>query len=349
MILYGICAATALVALLLSLVIGSKAGPLGRWLGLMDYPDPLGGRKRHDHVTPLMGGTGVVISTVTAILLTRLVFGEVSPVVDSHLSWLGITVFCLYLIGLMDDRFALSPKIRLILAVGLLLVVVVHAPDFSLSMLRFTGQDTTSFLGRFADAFSLLCLVGLLNAVNMADGKNGLVISLSLIWSFVLAWHAPEPILPVISAAIAALAVMLWFNMRGQLFLGDGGSYGISALFGLLAIYIYNHGFPTLRADHIAIMFAVPVFDTIRLMTVRMARGQSPFAGDRDHLHHHLAYRWGWPRGLLIYVALVGVPNLLTLLLPSGALLWLLGSFASYALVLTYSTRDGRFASDATR
>jgi len=93
------------------------------------------------------------------------------------------------------------------------------------------------------------------------------------------------------------------------------------------------------------VLFAIPVFDTIRLMTSRLRRGRSPFAGDRDHLHHHLAQRWGWPnKGLFIYLAMVAVPNLLTVLWPAYAPLWLGVALAAYVGILAHSSRSAPLA-----
>lgn len=334
----------AALALAISWLVGRNAARLGRLLGLLDFPDPSGGRKRHDNITPLVGGLAIAV-TVIAVTLWQLADDSTADAVRTHLGWFAFAVLGMYLIGLTDDRFALGPKIRLALGFFLLLLVVLYAPDFSLPFLRFSGTERTWFLDDAGQGFALLCLVGLLNAVNMADGKNGLVTGIGLIWSLTLLAHCPAPWLPVLVAVIVALAVTMAFNLGGRLFLGDGGSYALSGIFGLLAVYIYNHEFATLRADHIAVLFAIPVFDTIRLMSARLRRGQSPFAGDRDHLHHHLAQRWGWPkRGLFIYLAMVAVPNALTLLLPSYGLLWLALAFAAYVAVLTHASRGARFA-----
>jgi len=330
--------AAGAVALVIGWLVGRNADRLGRAFGLLDFPDTSGGRKRHERVTPLVGGLAVTLAVLAGAAIVYFA-APISPPVRTHLSLFAFAVFGMYLIGLTDDRFALGPKIRLASAFILLLVVVLYAPDFSLPFLRFSWTANTWFLNEFGDAFVLLCLVGLLNAVNMADGKNGLVIGMCLIWGSVLLVHAPAVLAPVLVATLVALAAMMAFNLPGRLFLGDGGSYALSGVFGLLAIYIYNHEFATLRADHIAVLFAIPVFDTIRLMTVRLARRQSPFAGDRDHLHHHLAYRWGWPRGLYIYLTLVAVPNLLTLALPRLSWLWLVLALIAYAGALGLSGR----------
>ncbi len=340
----GESAVAAALALVISWLVGRNADRIGRLFGLVDFPDPSGGRKRHATITPLVGGLAIASTVLVAVLL-RLLDVTTADAVRTHLTWFGFAVTSMYLIGLTDDRFALGPKIRLALGFFVLLLVVLYAPDFGLPFLRFTGSERTWFLDDAGQGFALLCLVGLLNAVNMADGKNGLVTGICLVWSLTLLVHCPEPLLPVLVATIVALGVMMAFNLAGRLFLGDGGSYALSGIFGLFAIYIYNHQFAELRADHIAVLFAIPVFDTIRLMTARLRRGQSPFAGDRDHLHHHLAARWGWPKyGLFIYLSLVAVPNVLTLVLPALAPLWLALALAAYVVVLTHAARSPRFA-----
>ena len=337
-------AAAAGLALAISWLVGRHAARLGRLFGLLDFPDPSGGRKRHDNITPLVGGLAIAL-TVLGIVLLRLFDVTTAEAVRTHLAWFVSAVLGMYLIGLTDDRFALGPKIRLALGFALLLLVVLYAPDFSLPFLRFSGSDRTWFLDDAGQGFALLCLVGLLNAVNMADGKNGLVTGVCLIWGLTLLAYCPAPWLPILIGVIVALAVTMAFNIKGRLFLGDGGSYALSGILGLLAIYIYNHEFARLRADHIAVLFAIPVFDTIRLMTARIRRGQSPFAGDRDHLHHHLAQRWGWPKaGLYIYLAMVAVPNALAVAFPALGPLWLALALAAYVTVIGLSSRGEQFA-----
>ena len=95
-------------------------------------------------------------------------------------------------------------------------------------------------------------------------------------------------------------------------------------MFGLLGIYAWNHGFADVRADDIALIFAVPVFDTLRLIIFRLWQGKSPFTPGRDHLHHYLHARWGWPRPLGWVLTLVAVPNLLAIAFPGTAMLWLM-------------------------
>lgn len=323
----------AFASVIIAALVGSFAGPIGRGLHLLDYPDGAGGRKLHTRVTPLVGGLALVLAVGGAIFVALALTPTADHRTQAQLVWLGVAVASMFVVGAVDDRSTISPLIRLGLSTLVLSVVVNAVPDFTLADLRFTGGGHLSLIVG-AGLFSLLCLVGLLNSVNMADGKNGIVISLGLIWSAVLWPRLPDAMHPILAATAAALTVLLWFNMRNKLFLGDGGGYALSTLFGLLAIFSYNRGVGGAHADDVILMFAIPVIDTLRLIVWRKCQGKSPFAGGRDHLHHYLFAAVGWPRGLWIYVALVALPNLGGLAFPGTAPVWLLLSAAAYGLIL---------------
>ncbi|MCA3255691.1 MAG: hypothetical protein INF91_08760, partial [Alphaproteobacteria bacterium] len=140
-------------------------------------------------------------------------------------------------------------------------------------------------------------------------------------------------------AGLVALGVTFWFNMQSRLFLGDGGSYGIGAFIALLTVSIHNDATPGIAGAaitplQIIAMFLIPVIDTVRLMVARKLRGGSPFEGDRNHLHHHLFNRWGWPRGLVVYAALVGIPNLVAQVEPASAWLAIVVMLSVYVWLL---------------
>ena len=307
---------TAAIGVMIAFSVGFNASKIGAGLGLLDHPD--GARKIHARVTPLVGGFAVAGAAVLAAILVAVLTGDV------RLIGLGIAVAMMFVIGAMDDRKHLPPVLRLGAAMAVLAVLLVLIPVFAITELRFDGVPTIWVLPGFAGlAFTLLCLVGLLNAINMADGKNGIVIGFGLVWTVVLAFHAPPLLLPVLAGAGGALAVTWWFNLRSKLFLGDGGSYSLSALYGLAAIFVYNAPGATMHASDAAVLFAIPVFDTVRLMAVRAMNGRSPLEGDRDHLHHHLYARIGWPLGLWVYLAMIAVPNFGALIFPGTGLAWL--------------------------
>ncbi len=327
----------AVLGAAIAAVIGVAARSIGGTLGLLDFPDDPGGRKLHAGVTPLVGGLAVTLATLAAIAVIAAFANDRGGTAGRDLVRLAGAVGVMFLIGAADDRFDLSVRIRLGLATVVLAFVIASVPDFALTFMRFGQAPAMTLLGWASVPFTLLCVVGLLNAVNMADGKNGIVIGLALIWSAFLIVHLSPELRPVLAAVAGALAVLFVFNLRGRLFLGDGGSYAVSALFGLLAVATYNRAFADIGADDVALLFAVPVFDTLRLVVSRMVERKSPFAGGRDHLHHYLHATVGWPRGLYIYLALAGLPVVVAALVPGTALIWLGSSFVAYVAVLVWA------------
>lgn len=317
----------------IALAIGLNADRLGRGLRLLDVPDPAGGRKLHARVTPLVGGLAVLLATLAGLL-----FPGVEAGFDR--TWFAIAAIGMFLTGLADDRFGLTAPFRLLFATGLLALTLVMVPGFRLAFLLFEGQQELLIFSTLGGiGFTLLCLIGFLNAVNMADGKDGLVIGQAIIWSLVLMVRLPPEQIPLVTALAGALIPLFVLNLRGRLFLGDSGSYGLSAIFGLIAIHAWNNGFADMRASDIALVFALPVYDTIRLILHRLARGKTPFTPGRDHLHHYLHARWGWPRPLPWVLLLVAIPNAGALLLPGTAIFWLAVTLAGYFALLWAATR----------
>lgn len=318
----------------IALVVGTWARPLGEAFGLLDHPDPAGGRKLHLQITPLVGGFAVVTAALLGVAVSALSGGTAGKPVDVAF-WFALTVLAMFLIGVMDDRAGLSAPLRLGITTIVLLLPILAVPDFLVTDLHFAiGDLHLPFGGMLGVGFTLLCLVGLLNAVNMADGKNGLVIGQALIWAVVLAFRLPTELLPLIAALIGVLVVLLAYNCFGKLFLGDGGSYAISAIFGLLAVFAWNRSEGSFFAGDIVVIFALPVIDTLRLIVHRLLLGKSPFTPGRDHLHHYLHARWGWPAPLPLVLGLVAFTNLGALLIPGTGLYWAGVTLVGYAAML---------------
>lgn len=325
---------------LFAMLVGLNARYLGRRLGLLDFPDRAGGRKRHRHVTPLLGGTAVLVPVILVLFAMSLGFGATPGDMAKDMAIIGALAAIFYGVGVTDDRFELSPRFRLVVGILAFSVGMIMVPSLELQTLRFALSDNPRGpmlvipLPYIGTVFTLVCMVGLLNAINMADGKNGLVIGLSLIWTGMMSLYAPAFLQGVLLVLAATLSVALYFNLRGRFFLGDGGSYGLSALLGTLAIYIYNLEDSALTAGAIAVWFLVPVLDCLRLIIVRILKGRSPFSGDRDHLHHHLGYLLGWPNGLLVYWLMVGIPAVVVYVFPDALFQTLAASGAFYATVV---------------
>jgi UDP-GlcNAc:undecaprenyl-phosphate/decaprenyl-phosphate GlcNAc-1-phosphate transferase len=292
----------AMISALLSMLLCLRARSIGHALGLMDVPS---GRKKHAHETPLMGGI-VLLCALLPVAVAAIYLMASDRWLPSFSIWLG-AVSSMALIGIADDRHSLSPRMRLALSFLVFGAAAAYDPTFNVRVLDFEHPAFAFGLGSwwFAIVFTVICLVGLVNAINMADGKNGLVIGLCIGWLVLLSVRAPQPMIPLIMILCVALAVLLVFNMAGRLFLGDGGAYGAAAAIGMLAIMIYNspgdHALRAISAEELVVLFIVPVADSFRLTYTRMRQGRSPMDADRDHLHHHMQDRFGWPQGLFMY------------------------------------------------
>lgn len=296
----------------LSLLICTFALPIGRTLGVLDLPD--GKRKLHARATPLVGGIAV-IAPVLLIAAWQAYATDYTP----FYAVVAGAVLAMTLLGMRDDRKHLSASLRLAIECGIVLTALYLVPGLRIEYLWFRFAETPIFLGGWGGmAFTLICLVGLQNAVNMADGKNGLVIGMALVWTMLLSAYGPAHLSPVMVVLALGLAVALAFNLRGLLFLGDAGTYGLSMLFGLLAIYSYNVGFPRLSADGVMTLFFIPVVDVLRLMVVRLAQRRSPFDSDRNHFHHILLAMLPWHWALAVYLTLAAIPPLVTVYVPTA-------------------------------
>lgn len=294
-----------IAAALLSYLLCSNASAISKKVGLQDIPDE---RKTHKQATPLMGG--IVLLVAFAPVVLGVILANADPVRVFSLSvWLAVIVGMTF-VGILDDRHSLSPRIRLIFSFLIFGLAAYIAPIYNVWVLDFEFVEFRLGLGTRSVAilFTILCCVGLVNAINMADGKNGLVVGLCIGWLVLLALRAHASFYPIICVLLAVLVVLLIYNLKGRLFLGDGGAYGFAAAIGVLSIAVYNspgtHAARAMAAEEIMLLFAVPVMDSVRLAYQRVRNGSSPMAADRNHFHHCLMDKYGWPQGLFIYWAI---------------------------------------------
>ena len=262
--------------------------PLAHRAGWLDHPR---GRKDHGISTPVCGGLGIFagIAVSTGFLLRK------QPIPTAYLIGSGL----LLAVGLLDDLYDLRWWYRVVaqIVAGLVMVYlghggprVEHIPGF------LTGQSVA--LGVYSAPFTVFATVGLINAINMCDGIDGLAGSQSLIALsavVVLGWDAGnETLASRALIVISAITVFMFFNMRfpwqlrARLFLGNGGS----ALLGYtLAWFLYrltqNPEYPV-NPVIAPWLIAIPLIDCLALMVRRVSKGHSPFRADRNHLHHLL-------------------------------------------------------------
>ena len=297
----------------LALLICILAPTIAQSVGLIDTPDS--DRKLHVRPTPLVGGLAVMIPVLVAA--AAFVEDFTQPI---YLVTCSLALF-FFVIGLLDDHKHVPASWRLALAFLVTSVVFAVLPDTQSAALYFGTADNFIQLGSFAAIFFALCLVCLVNSVNMADGHNGLVIGMSVIWALALFLQGPEWVQPICLGLLACLAITLVFNLMGKLFLGDSGSYGIAAIIGLLVIQAHIAEPQSFPAERVIMWFLMPVADCCRIILLRLGMKQSPFTPDRSHLHHILSAWLGPNKGLAAYWVLVAVPVAVSIEASMAALL----------------------------
>jgi UDP-GlcNAc:undecaprenyl-phosphate GlcNAc-1-phosphate transferase len=238
------------------------------------------------------------------------------------------------IVGFFDDRRHIPALLRLIICSGIFGVAISIRSDFVVSALDLQGVSFKIELGLIAIPFSVFCLLAFQNAVNMADGRNGLVGGLAIIWLMALLSYGWHPLTLAIVSLTIGLFIALGANLGGRLFLGDAGTYGIGAFVGLATIWIHRSNIGLHTID-VVTMFLVPVLDMARLFVSRIMAGKSPFAADHDHLHHHLDAAMGWWLGRKTYYTIVALPIISSRLGVSSALDSLMLGLGLYVLVFT--------------
>ena len=311
----------------------SLAGPIGRVLGVIDYPD--GGRHSHARPTPLVGGIALMVPLLIVALAEAVWYGPAGSI----FLVLAIGAFGFLLLGWYDDRDHVPPAVRLLISASLCGALALLQPDLILTEIDLAPEHAVR-LGVIAVPFTIICLVGLQNSINMADGMNGLVIGLAAFWTGCLMFYAPDQLQLYLRFMLLGLLILLPFNLRDSLFLGDAGSYSIGATVGLLMIYCFNVADGRLPMLTVVLWLFVPVADTLRVMVTRLKNDRSPMRGDKNHLHHRLKRRWDGAQSLVIYLGLAGIPSLVAAVWPTTTELMLTLVVAGYGGILWLTRND---------
>ena len=292
--------------------------PIGKYLNIIDHP-----KKNSIHERPVSAIGGIAFFTTIFIYLITNEYDEVN-IVEIYI------IFFIFLIGYLDDRYKLSPYLRLFFITILCLILIKFNSIYLLTKLDFQNFYFKSvFLEEFSIPFTIFCFLILFNAYNFTDGINGLAIIIALIWIIFL----PADDLSFKILFISNSLLLLFFNLKGKIFLGNSGSLLISFFLAMQYIKAYNQE-TGLKADQIFIYFMIPGFDLIRLICSRILTKKSPMKGDMDHLHHLLIKKYSLTISLIIYSVILLLPILAFNLLGIKFVHVLLLSAIIYLLVI---------------
>lgn len=270
-----------LILLFIPLVIN-----LSHRFGLYDELDAY--RKDHGKYISRLGGVGIFC----AFICSAVVFLKTTVDDIYFLLFAGYIVFFL---GLIDDLYGICPLkkclVQLIIAMVLSLVGSYHLTSTYVASGMYGEVYWDSF-------FSIAIIIFTCNSFNLIDGIDGLAGSIGLmvnvvLGSFLFVLGAME--LAIIGFAMAgAISGFLIFNYKpAKIFMGDAGAMFIGLISVCLAIKFIELSVinPQIGCPAPAIVVAaliVPVFDSFRVLMMRILKGISPFKGDRRHIHHCL-------------------------------------------------------------
>ncbi len=301
----------ALVALAFALLVCLNGQWLGQRLSVMDIPDA--DRKRHAAPTPLVGGIAILAALMLWQLGELYLFPTGDAAVEKVLLLCGAGVAVM---GFIDDQTPTYPAVRLLSLLIFVGIAFTIDPSLITAGLNWTRDIFTAMPAWGYLMLMSVSVIGLVNAANMADGQNGLLTGLFLIWALCLSLVSNGDSHCAL-ILLGAASIVFLFNLPGRLFLGDCGSYGVSFMVAVLSIRAHASGAITVAT--VIAWFFIPVADCLRLMITRRLSGRSPLSADRDHLHHRLEATFGTNPALAIYLGTVAATALIAAALPAAA------------------------------
>ena len=262
---------------------------------LVDNPNA---RKLQKRPIPVLGGIAVFFGVICGTLLASNIWDckSILPII--------LAMSMMLYVGAIDDIIDLTPRNRIIIEV-LAILGIIFSDDACIDSLHgLWGIE--SFSWWIGVPLTVFAGVGIINAMNMIDGVNGLSSGLCITFSIMFgiamfrAHDYPNSMLAFVYAG--ALIPFLIHNVLGKtskMFIGDAGTMTMGILMTWYVIQMLRHDHIDQWVNYInsqqlslvaltLAILAVPVGDTLRVMFCRIMKGHSPFKADKTHLHHML-------------------------------------------------------------
>lgn len=248
--------------------------------GAVDLPEP---RKIHTRPVPRIGGAAIALGVYIPVLF----WATADNFVNAYLAGGGILIA----FGLVDDLKGLNYKWKFLGQLLAALVIVFYGGIRITSLGSLLPEDV-QLAEWFAVALTLVVIVGVTNAINLADGLDGLAGGISLLGFCSIAYFAylveADAVFLLSLALAGAIFGFLRFNTYpASVFMGDTGSQllGFSAIaFAVKITQEHTSLSPVLPL----IILGFPILDTLTVMVERLRHGRSPFSPDKNHFHHRL-------------------------------------------------------------
>lgn len=268
-----------IIATFATMVLVPPLGRVAQWLHAVDLPAP---RKIHDAPVPRLGGVAMAIGA----MLPPLVWATLDAQMIGVLC--GIAIILIF--GIWDDLKNIGYQLKFLGQILAVLIVVLYG-GVVIRYVPFLGLSPLA--DSMAIPLTVFALIGVTNAINLADGLDGLaagITLLSLAVIAVLAYAANDNGLLLTTAAVGGSIVgFLRFNTYpARVFMGDSGSQFLGFSAGVLVVVLTQKSSTALSPVLPLVILGLPILDTLMVMTERLREGHSPFLPDKKHIHHRL-------------------------------------------------------------
>lgn len=257
---------------------------------LVDCPDA---RKLQKRPVPVLGGMAVFFGIAVALFVSLI------DTYYANLFGIFVAMGIMLYIGTMDDLMGLSPNMRfLVEIIVVLLLIFINRYQIDDFHGLFGVEQISIWL---AVPLTVFAAVGIINAINLVDGVNGLSSGycvMACIFFGTIFYLAEDPSMVILAAVSAGALIPFFlhnvFGVTSKMFIGDGGTLVMGVIMATFVVNVLYHGSPVAHhyEHQVGLIpftlaaLSVPVFDTLRVMLSRIIRGVSPFHPDKTHLHH---------------------------------------------------------------
>ena len=280
-------------------------------IGMVDHPDSF----RKLQKMPVSVGGGAVIFLVMIALITTLVLCREQVEFTLGLSpklLLPILVVSPFvvMVGLFDDIRGLNGKVKLLLQIIAASVVVGFAKDYSL--ITCFGRDLD--LNHLFYPLAVFWIIGMINAINLLDGGDGVAATVGFFMSLATACIAYLNEHMGISLVALGLAgclsgFFLHNRPRAKVYLGDAGSMFIGLMLATLLLRACVEPGRTISISGPLAIALIPLADALFAVMRRVNAKRTIFATDRGHIHHLLSLKMSSPYRVLLVLMLLVLPG----------------------------------------
>lgn len=289
MVISGTGSIFILLALVMAFLISFASTPtviaLAHKIKAIDVPKDE--RRVHKKPIPLIGGLAIFYGFVISVLCFA--------VIDYELLGILIGSVIMVTVGVIDDKYDLSAKIKLVFQIIAAGVVVYFGVDINFIANPFAnwfGPEYIEF-GFWAIPLTMVWIIGVTNAVNLIDGLDGLAVGVSSIASvalLALTLVSQNLNAAIVTAALAGAGFgFLPYNFNpAKIFMGDTGSTFLGFVLACISIQGVMKTSALISFALPILILGLPIFDTFFAILRRLLTGKSIMSPDRGHLHHRL-------------------------------------------------------------